>query len=90
MRQKTTKQKFLEYRCLQSLQKTKNSTWQLEIFLAITDVRIQTRRAEMGGVAGFFDKELKNSRVGILKESENIHVWFQNCYSFNNLVSIYT
>ena len=44
----------------------------------------------MGGVAGFFDKELKNSRVGILKESENIHVWFQNCYSFNNLVSIYT
>ena len=44
----------------------------------------------MGGVAGFFDKELKNSRIGILKESENIHVWFQNCYSFNNLVSIYT
>ena len=39
---KTTKQKFLEYRCLQSLQKTKNSTWQLEIFLAITDVRMQT------------------------------------------------
>ena len=62
------------------------ATWD---FLAITDVRIQTRRAEMGGVAGFFDKELKNSRVGILKESENIHVWFQNCYSFNNLVSIY-
>ena len=61
----------------------------LRFFLAITDVRIQTRRAEMGGVAGFFDKELKNSRVGILKESENIHVWFQNCYSFNNLVSIY-
>ena len=44
----------------------------------------------MGGVVGFFVKELKNSRVGILKESENIHVWFQNCYSVNNLVSIYT
>ena len=44
----------------------------------------------MGGVVGFFVKELKNSWVGILKESENIHVWFQNCYSVNNLVSIYT
>ena len=44
----------------------------------------------MGGVVGFFVKELKNSWVGILKESENIHMWFQNCYSVNNLVSIYT
>ena len=44
----------------------------------------------MGGVVGFFVKELKNSWVGILKESENIHVWFQNCYSVNNLVLIYT
>ena len=44
----------------------------------------------MGGVVGFFVKELKNSWVGILKESENIHVWFQNCYSINNLESIYT
>ena len=44
----------------------------------------------MGGVVGFFVNVLKNSRVGILKESENIHVWFQYCYSVNNLVSIYT
>ena len=58
---KNTKHKFFEYRCLDLLQKRSQMNKQLENFLAITDVRMQTRGAQMGGVVGFFVKELKNS-----------------------------